>query len=142
MLGDSQPASLFALTTFESEDGTRFIILPFPLARCDTSGHYAVLPSGVSGSLKPSATCSNARRNVVGNSLPLRSARRRIPAQAFALKKYRRGRSPVSKISESEDATAALWYSGILSVKNPVGEPIPEFRQPSKEGAKIPSFVR
>jgi hypothetical protein len=44
-----------------------------------------------------------------------------------SLKKYRSGTAPVSKISDNEDATAALWYSGVLSVKHPVGPPIPEF---------------
>jgi hypothetical protein len=58
--------------------------------------------------------------------------------QAVALKKNRCGTSPISKISDNEDATAALWYSGVLSVKNPVGEPIPEFPQASEEGSKIP----
>ena len=65
-----------------------------------------------------------------------------MPEQAFALKKNRRGTSPVSKISDNEDATAPLWYSEVLSVKNPVGEPIPEFCQPSEEGAKRPSIIR
>jgi hypothetical protein len=45
-------------------------------------------------------------------------------------------------MSDNEDATAALWNSEVLSVKNPVGEPIPEFRQPSEEGAKVPSSFR
>jgi hypothetical protein len=57
-----------------------------------------------------------------------------------ALKKYRCGTSPVSKISDNEDATASLWNSEVLSVKNSVGEPIPEFPQPSEEAAKIPPF--
>jgi hypothetical protein len=65
-----------------------------------------------------------------------------MPRQAVALKKYRCGTSPVSKISDNEDATAPLWYSEVLSVKNPVGEPIPEFRQPPEEGAKVPSSIR
>jgi hypothetical protein len=58
-----------------------------------------------------------------------------------ALKKYCCGRSPVSKISDNEDTTAPLWYSGVLSVKNPVGEPIPELRQPPEEGSKDRSSV-
>jgi hypothetical protein len=58
-----------------------------------------------------------------------------------ALKKYRCGTSPVSKISDNEDATAALWNSGVLSVQNSVGEPIPELSQPAEEGAKRPSSV-
>lgn len=64
-----------------------------------------------------------------------------MPEQAFALKKYRCGTSPVSKISNNEHAAASLGHSEELSVKNPVGEPIPEFCQPSEKGAKIPSSV-
>ena len=64
-----------------------------------------------------------------------------MPLEAVALKKYRCGSSPVSKTSDNEDATAALWNSKVLSVKNPVGEPIPEFRQRPEEGTKRPSSV-
>jgi hypothetical protein len=88
------------------------------------------------------AARSNAVCSKGGNDRPLFSARRRMPEQAFALKKYRAGRSPVSKISDNEDATAALWNSEVLSVKHSVGEPIPEFDQRPEEGSKIPSFVR
>jgi hypothetical protein len=77
------------------------------------------------------------------------SARRRIPAQAFWLKKYRRGRSPVSKISDNEHTPPSLWdgarvavHSDILSVKDSVGPPIPAFAQEPEEGTKVPSFVR
>jgi hypothetical protein len=45
-------------------------------------------------------------------------------------------------MSDNEHATAPLWNSEELSVQNAVGEPIPEFRQPSEEGAKVPSAVR
>jgi hypothetical protein len=45
-------------------------------------------------------------------------------------------------MSDNEDATAALWNSAVLSVKDSVGPPIPEFPQPSKEGTKVPSFAR
>jgi hypothetical protein len=39
------------------------------------------------------------------------------------------------------DGTRVSFHSDILSVKNAVGEPIPEFRQPSEEGSKVPAFV-
>jgi hypothetical protein len=64
-----------------------------------------------------------------------------MPRQAVALKKNRCGRSPISKISDNEHAAAALWNSKELSVKHSVGEPIPEFDQPSENGTKIPSSV-
>ena len=86
-------------------------------------------------------TCSNAVCSEGGNARPRFPARRKIPAQAFGLKKYRCGRSPVSKISDNEHTAAPLWHSEMLSVKNPVGEPIPEFCQPSEEGSKILSAV-
>jgi hypothetical protein len=88
------------------------------------------------------AACSNAVCSEGGNDRPRFSARRRMPLQAVALKKNRCGTSPVSRISDNEHAAAALWNSEVLSVKNCVGEPIPELRQPSEEGSKIPSSVR
>jgi len=60
----------------------------------------------------------------------------------MALKKNRCGRSPVSKISDNKHATPSLGHSEVLSVKNPVCEPIPEFPHPSKEGGKVESSVR
>jgi len=45
-------------------------------------------------------------------------------------------------MSDNEHATAALGYSNVLSVKDSVGPPIPEFCQPSKEGSKIPPSAR
>src|SRR3546814_17647761 len=87
----------------------------------------------------PSPVWRSARESANGNVFPRFSARRRMPEQAFALKKYRCGRSPVSKISDNEDATAPLGNSEVLSVENAVGEPIPEFAQRPEEGAKLPS---
>ena len=62
--------------------------------------------------------------------------------QAVLLKKNRRGTSPVSKISDNEDATAALWNSKVLSVKHSVRDAIPEFDHAPENGTKIPSSVR
>jgi len=50
-----------------------------------------------------------------------------MPRHAVALKKNRCGTSPISKISDNEDAAPSLWNSEMLSVQNSVGEPIPEF---------------
>jgi hypothetical protein len=44
-------------------------------------------------------------------------------------------------MSDKEDATAPLWNSSVLSVKNSVGEPIPDFPQRPEEGSKRPSFI-
>jgi hypothetical protein len=86
------------------------------------------------------ATASSAILKGSGNSLPRFSARRRIPRQAFALKKYRCGTSPVSKTSDNEHTPAPLGNSEELSVQHSVGEPIPELPQRPKEGTKIPSL--
>jgi hypothetical protein len=75
------------------------------------------------------ATCSNAIRSKGGNALARFAARRRMPAQAFALKKYRHGTAPVSKMSDNEDAAAALGHSEELSVQDSPGATIPEFCQ-------------
>jgi len=88
------------------------------------------------------ATCSNAIRSKGGNALARFAARRSIPAQALALKKYRCGTAPVSKMSDNEDATASLGHSEELSVQHSPGATIPEFRQRPEDGAKIPSAVR
>ena len=88
------------------------------------------------------ATCSNAIRSKGGNFLARFAARRSIPAQAFALKKYRCGTSPVSKMSDNEDATASLGHSEELSVQHSPGATIPEFRQRPDDGAKVPPAVR
>ena len=88
-----------------------------------------------------SAAAFSARCNCWGNVFPRFSARRRIPRQAFALKKNRCGTSPVSKMSDNEHARPSLGQVEVLSVKNPVGEPIPELPQPSEEGSKRPSAI-
>jgi hypothetical protein len=89
-----------------------------------------------------SVTAVSARSKAIGSIFPRFAARRRMPLQAVALKKNRCGTSPVSKISDNEHTAAALCHSGVLSVKNSVGEPIPEFCQHPEEGSKIASAVR
>ena len=81
--------------------------------------------------------------------MPRFTARRRIPRQAFAVKKYRCGTSPVSKMSDNEHTAASLWdspreaeCSHVLSVQHSIGEAIPEFDHPAEDGAKVPSAVR
>jgi hypothetical protein len=66
--------------------------------------------------------------------LPRLAARRRIPRQAVALKKYRCGTLPASKISDNEHTPPSLRYgvlvpvhSHVLSVQNPDGPPVAEF---------------
>jgi len=87
------------------------------------------------------ATLASAAAKRSGNFFPRFAARRSIPAQAFALKKYRRGTAPVSKMSDNEDATASLGHSEELSVQHSPGATIPEFRQRPDDGAKIPPAV-
>jgi hypothetical protein len=103
----------------------------------DTGGDYVPsLPLIVICAARSNAVCSEG-----GNCLPRFAARRRIPLQAVALKKNRGGTSPVSRISDNEHASAALWNSEVLSVQHSVGEPIPEFDQPSEDGTKVPSSI-
>jgi hypothetical protein len=64
-----------------------------------------------------------------------------MPRQAVALKKNRGGTAVVSKMSDNEHATAALWYSKVLSVQDSVGDAIPEFDHAPEDGTKIPSSV-
>ena len=72
--------------------------------------------------------------------MPLRSARRRMPEQAFALKKYL-GATSVSKTSDNEHAAASLGHSEILSVKHPPGDAIPQFDQPLKDDSEVGSSI-
>jgi hypothetical protein len=95
------------------------------------------------------ATRSSAVRSEGGNARPRRSARRRIPAQALGLKKYRRRTPPISKISDNEHTTSSLGdgarvavHSDILSVEHSVGETIPALCQPAEDGAESPSSVQ
>jgi len=88
------------------------------------------------------ATLASADAKKSGNFFPCFAARRSIPAQALALKKYGRGTAPVSKMSDNEDATASLGHSEELSVQHSPGATIPEFRQRNDDGAKIPPAVR
>ena len=83
-------------------------------------------------------TRSDAIRRKGGNVFPRFAARRSMPAQAFALKKYRRGTAPVSKMSDNEDAASALGHSEELSVQDSPGATIPEFCQRPQDGSKIP----
>jgi hypothetical protein len=87
------------------------------------------------------ATRSNASSSKGGNDLLRFSARRRIPAQAFALKKYRSGSLPVSKMSDNEDSAATLGHSEELSVQNSICDPVPEFSHRPEHGSKRPSGV-
>lgn len=63
-----------------------------------------------------------------GKALPPRSARRRIPAQAFALKEYRCGASQI-RMSDKEHTAASLGHSEELSVKSSPRERIPALLQ-------------
>ncbi|HWL50788.1 MAG TPA: hypothetical protein VNQ90_00025 [Chthoniobacteraceae bacterium] len=74
--------------------------------------------------------------------MPCFSARRRIPRHAFGLKKYFDA-TCVSKTSDKEDATAALWNSAVLRIEHPPSHVPPIFRERgSNEPGVAPSFLR
>jgi hypothetical protein len=60
---------------------------------------------------------SNATRSIPGNVLPRFSARRSIPAHAFALKKYLLD-TDVSSTCDNKHTSASLGHSKELSVEN------------------------
>jgi len=108
----------------------------------DWLGYYWLkMPYGSGFWFSSWATAKSAANNGSGNCFPLFSARRRIPAQAFGLKKNLCGRGPVSKVSDNEHTTASLGHSEVLSVKDSVCEPIPEFSHRPEEGTKVPSTI-
>jgi len=125
------PAPAFGAARARYLDGTRCIVAS---ERGETAVAHEVGSPG-------SATSLSARFNCGGNSLPRLTARRRMPRQAVALNQYRCGTSPPSKTADNEDATAALWNSEVLSVKNSVSEPIPALAQEPEKGSKRPSPV-
>jgi hypothetical protein len=59
----------------------------------------------------------------------------------LGLKKYRRGTGRVSKTSDNEHTTASLGHSEELSVKHPVGPPIPEVGQGSEDRCHVCAWV-
>jgi hypothetical protein len=63
-------------------------------------------------------TIRSASSNGRGNVFPRFSARRKIPAQAVGLKKYRWATGPVSSIEDSEHAAAPLRHSEPLRVQH------------------------
>lgn len=68
----------------------------------------------VGGATRSNAVCSKG-----GNFLPRFSARRRIPAHAFALKKNFCGIEPFSSTCDNEHTAAALGHSEILGIEDP-----------------------
>jgi hypothetical protein len=60
-----------------------------------------------------------------------------MPTQAVRLKKYRGGRSPVSKISDKEDSAASLGHSEELCIKNSVCDMIPAVPKRKQEVRKV-----
>src|SRR3546814_3442683 len=61
-------------------------------------------------------------RSIVGSFLPRRAARRRIPEQACALKKYFCGIEVISTTCHKKHALAALGDTEILSVEDTPGD--------------------
>jgi hypothetical protein len=119
------------------------------------AGHHRILPPAWNQPsitlcvCSESATALSARCKSSGNFFPRFSARRRMPRQAFGLKKYRCGTGPASKISDNEHTPSSLGnrsgmavHSHKLSVKHSPCVPIPEFAQAPEKGSKIPSSVR
>lgn len=73
---------------------------------------------GVGDFCGPATACSASAR-AGGSDFPRRSARRRIPAHAFALKKYLCGIESVSSTCDNEHTAASLGQAEILGIKNP-----------------------
>lgn len=87
------------------------------------------------------ASSVSARLKGPGRSRPRFSARRRMPAAAFGLKKNLGGTSRVSKTADNEHTAASLGHAEVLSVEHPPGVPIPEFSQRPKDGSEVSPAV-
>jgi hypothetical protein len=106
--------------------GTRGTVVPGLESPGDVSlealdGYDWILSAGFPGSFETPATCSNARSNIGGSSLPLLAARRRIPAQAVELKKNLFG-ADGSSTCHNEHTAASLGHSKPLSVEDSPGQ--------------------
>ena len=74
------------------------------------------------------ACCRSARSSSAGSVLTRREARRRIPAQAWALKKYLGGIDATSTTCHKKHATAPLGDAEILSIEQAPGDAAPGSR--------------
>ena len=68
--------------------------------------------------VRPKATASKAASRDGGSDFPRFSARRKIPAHAIELKKYRDGIKPCSSTCDNEHTSASLGHSEILGVED------------------------
>ena len=89
-------------------------------------------------SIEVAATAASAAAKRSGNIFSRFSARRRIPAHALGLKKYRSGRGSGSKMADKEQTVASLGQSEELSVQHSPRAAIPEF---AKGPEKAPEGV-
>lgn len=80
-------------------------------------GNHRILPARAIRAGYSPATARKARSNWGGSAFPRFAARRRIPAHAFALKKYRSGIGPEISTCDNEDAFASLGQAEILGVE-------------------------
>jgi hypothetical protein len=78
-----------------------------------------------------------------GSCFPRRLALRKIPAAAFGDSEYFCNSlpPPVSKTSDNEDSTAALWNSKVLSIKHPPADAIPALDQRFNDCGHISSVI-
>jgi hypothetical protein len=90
---------------------------------------------------RPFDRISNAFLKGGNSSRSIRSARRRIPAAAFWLKKYFCGTSPFSIRSHNEDSLTRLGDSEVFAVKHTPSHAIPEFGQSPYDEDEISSVV-
>ena len=89
------------------------------------------------------AEAASARAKTSGNVLPRFSTRRRIPAHALGLKKYRSGSGSGSgsKMSDKEDTLTSLGQTEELSIQHSPREAIPEFRKGPEKAPEGVAFI-
>jgi len=90
-----------------------------------------------------STAASKAASKCGGNNLPRFSARRRMPAHAFTERKYFGATlgSNISTSEHTEDPSATLGQTEVLSIKSSPSSRIPDSPKLSEDGKEVVTFV-
>jgi len=117
-----------------------------PIASVGLPLNHEVFGFAVESSGRASGECasaSSAVRNASGKTLPRLTARRKIPAAAFRLKKNRGATSAITTSAKDEDSPSPLGHSEVTAIQHSPGDiRKPEFVQRREKDGEISATVR